>query len=137
MFDEEDVIRRANELADFVAAAAEQYNFDAADVTAVGYSNGANIAAAMTLLRPMVLRSAALLRAMMPLSNPALPDLSGKRVLLLAGDTDPIIPAPNVQQLAAVLQLSGAEVRIEIQRAGHGLVPADFSITKQWLRSAV
>ncbi len=88
VFDEEDVIRRANELADFVAAAAEQHGFDAADVTGVGYSNGANIAAAMMLLRPMVLRSAVLLRAMMPLSNPAPPDLSSKRVLLLAGDTD-------------------------------------------------
>jgi phospholipase/carboxylesterase len=137
VFDEEDVIRRANELADFVAAAAEQYGFDAAHVTAVGYSNGANIAAAMMLLRPLVLRSAVLLRAMMPLSNPLPPDLSSKRVLLLAGDTDPIIPAVNVQQLAALLRLAGAEVQLEIQRAGHALIPADLAIAKEWLHGAM
>ena len=48
VFDEEDVVRRANELPDFISAAASKYDFVPADVTAVGYSNGANIAAAMT-----------------------------------------------------------------------------------------
>src|SRR6266849_404267 len=58
VFDEADVVRRANELADFVGAAAARYEFDPRHVTAVGYSNGANIAAAVLLLRPEVLTSA-------------------------------------------------------------------------------
>ena len=67
VFDEEDVLRRANELADFVAAAAAEYAFAPERVIAVGYSNGANIAAAMLLLRPEALEAAILFRAMVPL----------------------------------------------------------------------
>src|SRR5438045_8791546 len=51
VFDEEDVVRRANELADFIGTAATKYHFDPKQLTTVGYSNGANIAAAVFLLR--------------------------------------------------------------------------------------
>ena len=77
VFDEEDVIRRAHELADFVGAAAARYEFDPERVIAVGYSNGANIAAAILLLRPEVLAGAVLFRAMVPLVPPVLPNLAG------------------------------------------------------------
>lgn len=92
VFDAEDVVRRANELANFVVAAASEYDFDVSRLTAIGYSNGVNIAAAMILLQPQVLNSAILLRAMMPLSESPVRALAGKRVLLSAGDSDPIIP---------------------------------------------
>src|SRR5437764_11992855 len=82
IFDEEDVIRRANELADFIPAAAAKYAFDPGRLTAVGYSNGANIAAAVLLLCPGVIKSAVLLRAMVPLTPPTLPDLAGTRVMI-------------------------------------------------------
>ncbi|MDQ6626159.1 MAG: alpha/beta hydrolase [Verrucomicrobiota bacterium] len=135
VFDEEDVIRRANELADFVAAAAAKYDFDILRVTAVGYSNGANIAAAMMLLRPEVLHSAVLFRAMATLTNPPVPDLSGKRILLSAGDNDPIIPLANVRSLAALLQQSGADVHLEIQTAGHRLIAEDVAVARVWMLS--
>ena len=133
VFDEEDVIRRANELADFIAAAAEKYRFDQANVTAVGYSNGANIAAAMLLLRPNSMAGAILLRAMVPLSNPPAAQLDSKRVLLSAGQHDPIIPLENVRRLAALLKTAGADVEFEIQEASHGLVQQDLAIAKRWL----
>ncbi len=112
VFDEEDVVRRANELADFVLAAAVEYKFDVSQLTAVGYSNGANIAAAMILLRPEMLKSAILLRAMMPLSNPSVPELEGKRVLLSAGDSDPIIPLSNVRSLAVCCRAQAARCKL-------------------------
>src|SRR5277367_4652874 len=74
VFDENDVRRRANELADFVADARKRY--DLAAPIALGYSNGANIAAAMLLLRPQVLAGAILLRAMVPFAQPPKPDLA-------------------------------------------------------------
>ncbi len=86
VFDEEDVIRRAHELADFVVAAAVRYEFDPKRVTAVGYSNGANIAAAILLLRSEVLASAVLFRAMVPLVPSTLPNLADARVLLSSGE---------------------------------------------------
>ena len=135
VFDEEDIILRANELADFVSAAAEKYSFGANNVTAVGYSNGANIAAAMMLLRPEILQSAVLFRAMVTLSNPPPAQLTGKRVFLSAGRHDPIIPLPNVQQLAAVLKNAGAEVTLEIREASHGLLQEDLVAAKRWLSS--
>ncbi len=135
VFDEEDVVRRANELADFVVAAASEYDFDVSRLTAIGYSNGANIAAAMILLQPQVLSSAILLRAMMPLSKPPAHPLAGKRVLLSAGDHDPIIPVFNVRNLATLLREGGADVQLAIQHAGHALVAADLEVAKQWIQS--
>ena len=102
VFDEDDVRRRANELADFVADARKRYGLAAP--VALGFSNGANIAAAMLLLRPEVLAGAVLLRAMVPLSDPPPADLAGKPVLILSGQADPIMPASNSATLAALLR---------------------------------
>ena len=133
VFDEEDVIRRAHELADFVLSAAARYNFDHADVTAIGYSNGANIAAAMMLLRPETLAAAVLLRAMVPLSQPPVVDLSAKRVLISAGASDPIIPSENAERLANLLRERGAATELIVQQAGHGLVQQDLTAARRWL----
>ena len=87
--------RRAHELADFIAEAREAYGLAAP--VAVGFSNGANIAAAVLLLRPEALAGAVLLRAMVPLQDPPAADLTGKPVLLLSGAADPIVPADNAE----------------------------------------
>jgi phospholipase/carboxylesterase len=135
IFDEEDVVRRAHELADFVAAAAAEYEFDAARVTAVGYSNGANIAAAILLLRPETFGAAILFRAMVPLSQPpAGVELNGKRVMISAGAADPIIPAENAERLAGLLRERGADVTLLVQPTGHSLVREDLRAAKDWLR---
>jgi len=133
VFDEEDVIRRANELADFVTDAATRYSFASDRMIAVGYSNGANIAAAMMLLRPEAIRQAVLFRAMVTLSNPPKIDLSGRSVLISAGRHDPIIPLENAERLASTLQAAGAAVQLEIQQASHGLVREDLAIAKSFL----
>ena len=85
VFDEADVVRRANELADFLAQAARKYGRDPDRLTAVGYSNGANIAAAVLPLRPETFGRAVLLRPMTPLETFSPPDLTGKEVLILKG----------------------------------------------------
>ncbi|MCB5175676.1 alpha/beta hydrolase [Microvirga lenta] len=130
VFDEEDVKARANELADFVAEAREAYGLAAP--IALGFSNGANIAAAMLVLRPETLAGAVLLRAMVPLSDPPRTDLTGKQVLMLSGAMDPLIPADNSSRLAAQLQGAGAEVKHTILPAGHGLSQQDLSLTQNW-----
>jgi predicted esterase len=133
VFDEEDVVRRAHELAEFVVAAAARYEFDLTHLTAVGYSNGANIAAAILLLRPEVLSAAILFRAMVPLVPPALPNLDQLRVLLLSGEEDPIVPKENASQLAAMLRKAGADVSLRFEPAGHALVRGDIKAAKEWL----
>jgi predicted esterase len=133
VFDEEDVVRRAHELAEFVVAAAARYEFDLTHLTAVGYSNGANIAAAILLLRPEVLSAAILFRAMVPLVPPALPNLDQLRVLLLSGEQDPIVPKENASQLAAMLREAGADVSLRFEPSGHALVRGDIKAAKEWL----
>jgi predicted esterase len=132
VFDEEDVIRRAGELADFVSAAATQYEFDPKRVFAVGYSNGANIAAAILLLRPEVLAGGVLFRAMVPLVPPVLPKLAHARVLLSSGKQDPIVPVENAERLAAMLRQAGAEVTMRFEPVGHALAFGDIEAAGEW-----
>jgi phospholipase/carboxylesterase len=131
VFDEEDVRARAQELADFVAEAREAYGLSAP--VALGFSNGANIAAAVLLLRPEAVAGAALLRAMVPLRTVPQADLTGKRVLILSGSGDPMVPAENASRLAALLRDSGATVDHQTLPVGHGLSQADVRLTAGWL----
>lgn len=131
VFDEEDVRFRANELADFVAESRLAYGLDTP--IAFGFSNGANIAAALLLLRPEALAGAVLLRAMVPLRQMPSPDLSGKRILMLSGAMDPIIPATNAAMLAEHLKACGADVTYRNLPASHGLTQADLRHSAEFL----
>lgn len=130
-FDEDDVRLRANELADFVVEACKQYGIAAP--IALGYSNGANTAAAILLLRQGVLAGAILLRVTLPLSHPPLTDLTGVPVLINSGAHDPMMSAEGAAKLAAVLQQRGAIVEHRTLPSGHELSQADISLAKQWL----
>src|ERR1700720_3435695 len=100
VFDLEDLRKRTYELADFVVSAATHYKIDIDKIVAVGYSNGANIAASMLLLRPEILSAAILFRAMVPLIPETTPDLSSVRVWIGEGSNDPIVPGSEAKQLA-------------------------------------
>jgi phospholipase/carboxylesterase len=133
VFDEDDVRLRANELADFVESARAHYGIGAP--IALGYSNGANIAAAMMLLRPQVLAGGILLRAMVPLANPPKADLGGKPVLIVSGQHDPIIPASNSAKLATLLTDTGADVQHSVLPAGHQLTQSDLTLARAWVKA--
>lgn len=131
VFDHDDVRRRAHELADFVVTAGREFGLESP--VALGYSNGANIAAALLYLRPEVLAGAVLLRAMVPLEEVPAQPLDGKPVLLLSGETDPIIDLDNAARLAQMLEQAGACVQHEILTASHGLTETDFATVRDWL----
>jgi phospholipase/carboxylesterase len=131
VFDEPDVITRAHELADFIGEAGKAYKL--AKPVAVGFSNGANIAAAILLLRPEALSGAILLRAMVPLAEPPQADLAQKRVLMVSGASDPIIPASNAKLLAGMLKNANADVTHESLPTGHNLTQNDLTIATRWL----
>jgi phospholipase/carboxylesterase/glyoxalase family protein len=137
VFDVEDVKVRAGELADFVTTAAAHYRFDPSRVIAMGFSNGANIASAVLLLRPGVLKGGILFRAMVPLVPDVREDspLAGTRVLISNGRLDPIVSTPETDRLARLLQQQGADVEVHWQPAGHQLMPSDFAVAKTWLQS--
>ena len=131
VFDEADVRRRAGELAVFIAEARAAYDLPAP--IALGFSNGANIAAAVLLLRPEALAGAVLLRAMVPLAQPPAAGLDGKPVLIISGAADPIVPADNAERLAQLLEAAGADVRHETVPSGHNLSQSDVTLAKAWI----
>ncbi|HWR51416.1 MAG TPA: alpha/beta hydrolase [Bryobacteraceae bacterium] len=133
VFDVEDIRLRARELAEFVEAASKVYGFDDHGVVAVGYSNGANIAAALLLLQPRVLAGAVLFRAMVPLEPERPPDLRDVPVFLAAGATDRIVPRPNVERLATLLREGGSSVSLEVYPRGHELGTDEIDDAGEWL----
>jgi phospholipase/carboxylesterase len=133
VFDLEDLTRRTHELADFVIAAAQFYKTDMKNIVAVGYSNGANIAASMLLLRSEVLSTAILFRAMVPLVPEIQPKLSSVRVWIGAGTFDPIVPASEAKHLAELLRSAGADVTIRFLEGGHELTHDDVDAAREWL----
>jgi predicted esterase len=133
VFDLDDLRARTAQLADFVDAAAKKYGFNPATTTAVGFSNGANIAAAMLLLRPAAVSRAILFRAMVPLVPETLPNLRGAEVLISAGRIDPIITPEMSEALASLLRDARASVELRWEPAGHQLTRADVDAARTWL----
>jgi phospholipase/carboxylesterase len=135
VFDLDDLRLRTHELADWISDAALEYGFDRAGLVALGYSNGANIAASMLLLRPESIANAGLLRAMLPFEPDALPDLSKKRILMSNGKHDPIIPMASSARLAEIFRASGAEVTFNAGNGGHGLEQNDIDQAHAWYQT--
>jgi phospholipase/carboxylesterase len=135
VFNPGDVTRRTHALADFLTAAAKHYGLDLRRLIAVGFSNGANIAGTMLLLRPEVLGAGILLRPMIVLDQPApAGSLAGKRVLVAGGSTDPLVPSDHPERLAGLLRAGGAEVQVQLLLASHALTPQDVAAAQKWLQ---
>ena len=132
VFDLEDLKARTADLARFVAGAAAKYKFEPSRVVALGYSNGANIAASLMLSNPGVLKGGILLRPMVPFEPDRVPSLQGTSVLLSAGRQDPMIPQASTSRLAALLEQAGADVTLSWYDAGHGLVPREMEQATRW-----
>jgi phospholipase/carboxylesterase len=124
VFDEDDLHRRADDLAEFVLTASAAYRIEQRSLVAVGFSNGANIASAMLLQRPGLLAAAVLLAAMVPYAAPPAADLAGTLVIISNGDRDPLIDVGVTQQLAGQLRERGAEVVELPHPGGHQIYPA-------------
>lgn len=130
-FDQADIRAEAGAFAAFWTGALAAYDLDPARIAVLGYSNGANFAAAAMALHPGLIRRAILMRPMLVLEDPPRPDLSGVGVLTLTGARDPYgayAPALNTW-----LQACGAELEARVVEAGHELVPADLAVAEEWM----
>lgn len=128
-----DLLARTDEMAEFIAVAAAAYGLDPGRVVALGYSNGANVAASLLLRRPGTLRGAALLRPMLPYEPEDAPRLDGTSALVAAGARDPLIPLSQPERLARLLAAAGADVALRVAEAGHDLAPSDLADAAAWL----
>jgi predicted esterase len=133
VFDPKEVRSRAEELARFIRAAVVTYRLDPSRLFALGYSNGANVAATMMLVEPDILQSAILFRPMLVYEPTEKADLSGSAVFISAGRMDPIVPTASVERLAQLFETVHAEVTLKWQLAGHNLVPSEVREAADWL----
>lgn len=133
VFDIDDLTFRTLELAGFVRGASDAYGLDTSKLIAVGYSNGANIAASLMLLVPGLLRAAVLFRAMVLIEPESPPDLTGIPVYLASGRNDQLVAPGNAARLAEILRGSGAEVDLRWTDAGHRLSSDDVGEAGLWL----
>ena len=135
VFDMEDLKIRTDELAEFIVKSSSAYNLDPERVIAVGYSNGANIAASVLLRRPEVLAGAILFRAMVPFIPTVMPDLSKKSIILLEGLYDPIVTKAEAESLLEIFTKTQSSVTLKWQNSGHNLTQEDIVAAKKWLES--
>ena len=134
VFDLEDLRFRTVELAEFVDTAARAYGVEPSSMVAAGYSNGANIAASLLLLKPGALAAAVLFHAMVPIVPDPLPDLKGVPVFLTGGKQDTMIAPRETERLARLLESAGASVQLAWQPGGHGLSRPEMEAAREWLR---
>ena len=133
VFDQEDLAARTKELAEFIDSAAKAYKLDRDGIVAVGFSNGANIAASLLLRRPGLLRGAVLLSPMVPFEPDAPPALSGTSVFVGAGRADPIVPIAQAERLAELLRRAGAAVTLHWEPGGHAVTKSEVEAARQWI----
>ncbi|MGZ7442592.1 alpha/beta hydrolase [Paenibacillus sp. TH7-28] len=134
VFDEEDLVLRTRELNDFLDEAAEQYGFDRRALVAVGYSNGANIAASLLFHYPQALSGAILHHPMVPRRGVELPDMTGLPVFIGAGRYDAMSPARETEELERLLSGAGADVHVHWEPYGHQLTPTEVDAAAAWFR---
>ncbi|WP_173916362.1 alpha/beta hydrolase [Halobacillus sp. Marseille-Q1614] len=132
VFDEEDLKNRTEELHEFLDQAAAEYGFDRSRVIAVGYSNGANIAASLLFHYKESLKAAILYHPMVPLRNHALPDHSNLSIFIGTGENDPICPAEETKELQSILEQAGASVNVHWERMGHRLTEQEVIESARW-----
>ena len=133
VFDQEDLARRTDELAEFIAGASKTYEFDVDRVVAVGFSNGANIAASLLLRRPGFLRAAVLLSPMVPFRPKTAVELTGTSVFIGAGRADGIAPPAETEELATLLRTARADVTMHWTPNGHSITANEVEAARQWL----
>ncbi|WP_010098369.1 alpha/beta hydrolase [Ornithinibacillus scapharcae] len=135
VFDEEDLIFRTKELNDFLDESAEKYDFDRKNIVAVGYSNGANIAASLMFHYQDALRGASLHHPMVPRRGIELPNLENKHVFISAGTNDPICPSQESEELHSLLEGAGATVEIHWENRGHQLTISEVRAAADWFKN--
>lgn len=132
IFDKQDLEKRTHALYNFLQSASENYRFDKTNVIALGYSNGANIAASMLYFYEDALKGAILHHPMTPFEEREMKTSDALPVFIGAGNNDPICPPENTRLLISQLESAGSNVTTEWGNAGHSLTQNELDAAKDW-----
>jgi len=136
VYDMEDLARRTAELIAFVNAAVRYYGLHRTGLIGIGYSNGANILASMLFRDASVAPAGVLMHPLIPFAPPANPGLAGNRILITAGERDPICPPALSRSLHRYFEQQGAQSRLLFHPGGHELVPEEIESTRAFVAEA-
>ncbi|MDF2235289.1 alpha/beta hydrolase [Albimonas sp. CAU 1670] len=125
VYDMEDLAARRDALADWVAARIAEH--PGSPAWGLGYSNGANILAAMAFTRPTLFARLALLHPLIPWTPEPQPGLAAARVLVAGGERDPIAPVAGTRALAEWFRAQGARTRLALHPGGHEVRPEELT----------
>lgn len=133
VYDMDDLHMRTKKMLNFISEVRE-HNPDR-EIFALGYSNGANILACMLFRDPSLFDRAALMHPLIPWTPEPQPQLSGKRILITAGEVDQIAPLKHSKSLFEWFKSQGADVTSLIVPGGHEIRPAELDGLKNFLRA--
>lgn len=131
VFDMEDLAARTKEIYEFLNDTAKEYNFSRENIIAIGYSNGANIAANLLYEYNDALKGAILHHPMVPNRDAQIPQQNTK-VFIAAGSNDPMCSPQEATDLQAMLSQQGADVTLEWEQNGHQLTMTEVQKAKAW-----
>lgn len=132
IFDEADIRTRALEITEFLDDAIRAYALNREELIALGYSNGANIIAAIHYLHGRTFKKSILFHPMVPLQADPVIDLQGLDIFIGAGENDPIVPIKNTRKLEDTLTEKGATVALKTYQKGHSLTLDEVNDAKMW-----
>lgn len=131
VYDMDDLAVRVAAMAAFIKDEIEGAGAD--KTIGLGYSNGANILAAVALEQPDLVDDLILMHPLIPWNPEPQPGLAGRRVLITAGERDPICPAPLTQSLVDYLKAQGADVTVHWHAGGHGIEQSEVDAIAQFV----
>jgi phospholipase/carboxylesterase len=131
VYDMTDLARRMEAMATFIVA--EKARVGASRTVGLGYSNGANILSAVAFQQPGLVDELVLLHPLIPWEPAPQPGLKGRRVLITAGQRDPICPAPLTERLAKWFEAQGADVSLAWHPGGHEIAQAEIAAIERFL----
>lgn len=132
VFDQESIAGESKKLSEFIEAWSAEHSLKPSDVAFLGYSNGANMIAALALNYPHLVTQTVLLHPMLPF-EPGQLDLSQQHHLISYGESDRMIPAAKTKALIATLQHLGAKVETIAHDGGHEIWPNEVEALQQFL----
>lgn len=130
--DEADITSRVPVLANFIKATLTEYSLAKAPI-AIGFSNGAIMAAALLLTRPSLFAGAVLLRPLSPFRDDLEIRLNGVPALIIDGEKDIRRSPGDGARLAERLRKVGAMVAHHALPVGHSITMRDQEIVGEWL----
>lgn len=132
VYDMKDLAQRREAMAQFIRT--KVHEAGATRVVALGYSNGANIAAAVAFSHPDLFSDVIAMHPLIPWTPEDQPDLASTRWLITAGERDPICPAPLTRDLLGYLRAQNADVSEHWHPGGHELVQSELGAIQTFLK---